>query len=339
MNNNKSLYAIYKFDFHKSLEPTLYTKIDKIDGAKYVKHAQTCFASLFDQNCIDKLAKKNKKGEIITMLPNDVLAKADDIFLWRVNNSQFKDWWKRAGKDQNGFDKYEKDEIESNPYCYILIDNRPGVGLMAIEKSSAWGSKPDLLRDVILENFNRMLGELFDLEMRIEARMNPKDIWEFVHERLFEHGDFIRKISFSFQNPKKINKSNGMEINSAHLKAMLKTVEISDALKGFFTMEFDKNSNGKISQENKDMAEMVRLCSENGYDISITFKEFKTYRINDYVRAYYPLTFEVLNNFSHGTRTLDEKTELEAWFNLINEQTKNYLNESEVPTRRYKARK
>ncbi|WP_155267555.1 hypothetical protein [Xylanibacter ruminicola] len=267
------------------------------------------------------------------------MAKADDIFLWRVNNSQFKDWWKRSGKDPKGFDTYEKDEIESNPYCYVLIDNRPGVGLMAIEKSSAWGSNPDQLRDVILENFNRMMGELFDLEMRIEARMNPKDIWEFMHERIYEHNDYVRKVSFSFQNPKKINKSKGMEINSAHLKAMLKTVEISDALKGFFTMEFDKNSNGKISQANKDMAEMVKLCSENGYDISITFKEFKTYRINDYVRAYYPLTFEVLHNFSIGTRDFDNMTGLETWFNLINEQTKNYLNESEVPTRRNKARK
>ena len=339
MDKTKSLFAIYKFDFHKSAQRTIQAEADGIDGAKYVKQAQKCFTSLFDLNTIDKLAKKNKKGEVITMLPNDVLAKVDDIFLWRVNNSQFKDWWKRSGKDQNGFDTYERDEIESNPYCYVLIDNRPGVGLMAIEKSSAWGSKPDQLRDVILENFNRMLGDLFDLEMRIEARMNPKDIWEFVHERLYEHGDYIRKVSFSFQNPKKINKTNSMEINSANLKAMLRTVEISDALKGFFTMEFDKNTNGKISQANKDMAEMVRLCGENGYDIKITFKEFKTYRINDYIRAYYPLTYEVLHNFSFGSRNFDDKTELETWFDMINEQTKNHLNESEIPTRRNKARK
>ncbi len=339
MDKTKSLYAIYKFDFHKSSQPSVQAVADGIDGNKFVKVAQTCFASLFDKNGIEKLAKMNKKGEVITMLPNDVLAKTDDILLWRVNNSQFKDWWKRNGKDQKGFDRYERDEIESNPYCYILIDNRPGVGLMAIEKSSAWGSSPDRLRDVILENFNRMLGDMFDLEMRIEARMNPKDIWEFVHERLFEHGDFIRKVSFSFQNPKKINKSNSMEINSAHLKAMLKTVEISDALRGLFTMEFDKNSNSKISRENRDMAEMVRLCSENGYDISITFKEFKTYRINDYVRAYYPLTFEVIQNFDIGPRTFNDRTELEEWFNLINEQTKDYVNESEVPKRRNKSRK
>jgi hypothetical protein len=293
---------------------------------------------LFDQNSIDNLAKINKKGEA-TRLPNDVMAKLGDILIWRVNNSQIKEWWKRNGKDSKGIDKYEKDEIESNPYCNVLIDNRPGICLLAIEKSTAWGSKPDMLRDMLLEDFNRILADKFDLEMRIEARMNPKDIWEFVHERLYEHEDYIRKISFSFQNPKKINKTNAMEVKSARLKAMLKTVEISEALKGFFKMEFDKNTNSKISQKNKDMAEMVRLCGENGYDISITFKEFKTYRINDYVKAFQLITFDVLQRFSNGAPNLDGKTTLEEWFDNVQEQTKGYINESEVPKRRNKARK
>ena len=339
MDKKKSLYAIYKFDFHKAIQRTIIAEAEGIDGAKYVKQAQTCFASLFDQNTIDKLAKKNKKGEVKAILPNDVLAKGSDLFIWRVNNSQLKEWWKRNGKDSKGIDKYEKEEIESNPYCHVLIDNRPGFGLMAIEKSTAWGSKPDMLRDVLLENFNRMLADLFDLEMRIEARMDPKDIWEFVHNRLYEHGDYIRKVSFVFQNPKKINKSNAMEVKSARLKAMLKTVEISDALKGFFTMEFDKNTNSKISPANKDMAEMVRLCGENGYDIIITFKEFKAYRINEYVRAFYPITFDVIQGFRIGTHTMNDKTELEEWFDLVYEKTKDYVNESEVPKRRNKARK
>jgi hypothetical protein len=339
MDKAKSLYQIYKYDFHKATQRTIIAEAEGIDGAKYVKQAQTCFASLFDQNSIDKLAKINKKGEVKAMLPNDVLAKSGDFFIWRVNNSQLKEWWKKNGKDSKGIDKYEKDEIESNPYCHVLIDNRPGYGLMAIEKSTAWGSKPDMLRDVILENFNRMLADLFDLEMRIEARMDPKDIWEFVHDRLYEHNDYIRKVAFTFQNPKKINKSNAMEVKSTRLKAMLKTVEISDALKGFFTMEFDKNTNTKISQENKDMAEMVRLCGENGYDISITFKEFKTYRINEYVRAFYPITIDVIQGFRIGTHTMNDKTELEEWFDLVYEQTKDYVNESEVPKRRNRSHK
>ena len=337
MDKNKSLYAIYKYDFHQATQRTIQAEADGIDGTKYIKNAQTCFASLFDQNSIDNLSKINKKGEA-ARLPNDVMAKRSDILIWRVNNSQLKEWWKQSGKDGKGIDKYVRDEIESNPYCYVLIDNRPGVCLIAIEKSSACGSKPDLLRDMLLENLNPILADKFDLEMRIEARMNPKDIWEFVHERLFEHNDYIRKVSFMFQNPKKINKSDAMEVKSRRLKAMLKTVEISDALKGFFTMEFDKHTNGKISEKNKDMAEMVRLCAENGYDISITFKEFKTYRINDYVRAYYPMTLDVLRGFSINSRTFDNKTELEKWFDMVAEQTKEYVNESEVPKRRNKKR-
>lgn len=336
MDKTKSLYAIYKFDFHKAFERTIQAEADGVDGAKYLKQAQTCFASLFDQNSIDHLAKVNKKGEA-TRLPNDVMARMGDIFVWRVNNSQMKEWWRRSGKDSKGIDRYERDEIESNPYCYVLVDNRPGICLMAIEKSTAWGGKPDNVRDMLLENLNPMLADKFDLEMRIEARMNPKDIWEFVHERLFEHEDYIRKVQFVFQNPKKINKSNAMDVKSARLKAMLRTVEISDALKGFFTMEFDKNTNDKISEKNRDLAEMVRLCGENGYDIVITFKEFKTYRINDYVRAYYPMTLDVLQRFGIGTRTINDKTELEEWFDLVDEQTKDYVNESEVPKRRHKA--
>ena len=338
MDKIKSLYAIYKYDFHKAFARTIQAEADGVDGTKYLKQAQTCFASLFDQNSIDHLAKVNKKGEA-TRLPNDVMAREGDIFVWRVNNSQMKEWWRRSGKDNKGIDKYEREEIESNPYCYILVDNRPGVCLMAIEKSSAWAGKPDLVRDMLLENLNPMLADRFDLEMRIEARMNPKDIWEFVHERLFEHEDYIRRIQFVFQNPKKVNKTNAMEVKSARLKAVQKTVEISDALKGFFTMEFDKNTNDKISEKNRDLAEMVRLCGENGYDIVITFKEFKPYRINDYVRAYYPMTLDVLQRFDIGTLTLSNKTELEEWFDLVDEQTKDYVNESEVPKRRYKARR
>lgn len=156
MAKNKTLYAIYKYDFHKAIERTIEAETANIDGAKNLKMAQAAFASLFDENSIANLAKINKKGEAIR-LPNDVMAKFGDIMIWRVNNSQIKDWWKRNGKDGKGIDKYEKEEIISNPYCNVLIDNRPGNCLMAIEKSSAWSSNPNVLRDMLFENFNRIL--------------------------------------------------------------------------------------------------------------------------------------------------------------------------------------
>ncbi len=338
MNKTKVLYAIYKYDFHKALQRTVEAQAGNIDGNKYIKVAQKCFASLFDENSIDNLAKLNKKGEA-TRLPNDVMAKRGDIFIWRVNNSQIKEWWKRSGKDSKGIDKYEKEKLESNPFCNVLVDNRPNVCIMAIEKSAAWASNPDVLRSMLLENFNRILADKFDLEMRIEARLNPTEIWDFLHDRIYVHNDFVRKVTFSFQNRKKINKTNATDIKSARLKGMLRSVEIADALRGFFTMEFDKDTKGKISKENKDMAEMVNLCAENGYDISITFKEYKLYRINDYVRAYCPINLNVLDRFRSGEQIIGGGTELENWFDMVESQTKEYVNESQVPKRRNRARK
>lgn len=338
MNKEESSYAIYKYDFHKNPEPTITAKSDGIDGTNNLNIAQTCFASLFDKNSVDNLGKQNKKGEF-TRLPNDVIAKQGDIYVWRVNNSQLKEWWTRNGKDIHGIDNYEMQELESNPYSHVLIDNRPGHCVLAIEKSTAWGSKPDILRDMLLDNFNRILADRYDLAMRIESRMKPTEIWQFVYDRIYEHGDYIRRVTFTFQNPKKINKSKTTEIKSARVKAIVRTAEISKAIKGFYTLEFDKNSHGNISPKNRDMAEMVRLCADNGYEICITFKDFKTYRINDYVKAFFPMTKKMIDDFSNGQHILDGRSILEQWFDIIEEQTQDYVNEDEIPKRRDRGRK
>ncbi len=337
MEKTKSMFAIYKFDFHKAEQRTIVAEAGGVDGERNVGVAQTCFASLFDENSIDNLVRMNHKREA-TRLHNDVLARVGDITIWRVNNSLIRDWWTMSGRDSRGIDNYVKMEVESTPYCNVLIDNRPGHCLMAIEKSEAWNNKPDVLRDMLLENLNRLLTDNFDLEMRIEARMNPTEIWEFVRERLYDHNDYIRRVTFEFQNPKKVNRTKSQEVRSSRLKSILRTVEISDALSGVFQMEFDKESNKKISQQNKDMAEMVELCGSNGYNISIMFKDFKTYHINDYVRAYFPMSHDVLKRFMEGSPNLDGTTDLENWFDEVEKQTRGYVNESEVPSRRKKVR-
>lgn len=335
MEKNKALYAIYKYDFHKAIQRSIQAEANGIDGEKQVKTAQKCFASIFDKNSIDNLSKTNKKKEV-TRLHNDVMARMGDILIWRVNNCQLKEWWTQQGKDQKGIDRYEKLEIESTPYANIIIDNRPGHCIMAIEKSTAWGSDPDKLRNMLLENFNRILADKFDLEMRIEARMNPTDIWDFMHQRINEYNDYVKHINFSFQNPKKINKTSATNIKSQRLKGMLQIVQASKALEGMFAMTFDESNKDDINQKNRDLAEMVRLCGDNGYDISITFNEYKVYRINDYVKAFYPMSTDILQQFRLGTILLNGKPELEEWFDKVEEETREYANESEIPKRRNK---
>lgn len=329
------MYAIYKYDFHQAPQRSILAATDGVDGATYLKKAQECFNALFDNNAIDNLSKESKKNEF-TRLPNDVMAKKDGIIVWRVNNSQTKDWWARNGKDNKGIDKYEKQELESNPYCMVLIDNRPNHCIMAIEKSAAWSGTPNKLRDILLHCLNVELADRFDLEMRIEARMNPSEVWDFVYDRIYNHHDYIKNIAFEFLNPDKVNRTNDTEVKSKSLKSMRKTLKISKALKGIFTMEFDQHSQESISQKNRDLAEMVRLCGENGYNIKITFKDYKVYRINEYVKAYYPMNPKVLDGFRDGAPSLNGKFDIEEWFDEVEKQTKEYKNESEVSKGRNK---
>ena len=51
------------------------------------------------------------------------------------------------------------------------------------------------------------------------------------------------------------------------------------------------------------------------------------------------MTTDMLNAFRINSLTFNNKTELEEWFDMVDEQTKKYVNESEVPKRRNKSSK
>lgn len=63
MDKTKSLYAIYKYDFHQATQRTVLAEAEGADGANNVNFAQKYFETLFDLNTIDKLAKKNRKAK------------------------------------------------------------------------------------------------------------------------------------------------------------------------------------------------------------------------------------------------------------------------------------
>lgn len=334
MKNKDNLYDIYKYDFHPVSQLTIFTEATRADGGSGEKNlpaAQAHFESLFDENTIGKLAKKRGNGDI-TLLPNDVIAKRDGIIAWRVNNSQMKKLWERdENKGGNGQpDKYEERAKESNPFCMVFIDNRPGRCLMAIQRSAAWDGKPDKLRDVLLENFNRKLEEK-GLEMRIEALMCVMDFWDFINDRIYNHGDFVKKVEFTLQNPSRVCPAVGTDAKSEYVQSMLKMMKASNAVTGFFGMYFGEDRAANFSQENRDLRETVRLCAINGYGITVHLNEYRVYRINDFVRASFPLNPGCLGDFASGQLTLDAGTDLEQWFDYIIEETKSYVNESETP--------
>lgn len=318
---SKHDYAIYKVEFREDSEKSIENH-DK-DSKQYLKIAETCFASLFDDKSIKALYKLTDKGSS-DPFPNDVLHKEDDIILWRVNNIQLKKLWLLTGKDANGTNIYEEKDEESYPFCNVIIDNRKDICQMAIEKSSAWNI--DKLVELIQQSFHRLLSDKYGLTLSIEAKMLPTEFWEFVHTRIKEHDDYIRKISFEFSNPKKVKGVDLPNIQCSRLKALKKITEMSEAIKGYFQMEFDEHGNRKISEKNRDLAEMVSLCSNNGYTLKVNFKKFKAYKANDHVRALFVLNDKMISDFQNRQHNYNNRYDLADWFDNILDQIKGKQN-------------
>lgn len=331
MDKTKSLYAIYRYGFRRASQRDIQAEADGQDGEKNLPIAQKCFASLFDMNTIDNLAKTKRNGEV-ERLHNDVMAKKEDVFYWRVNDRQMKEFWEMQGKDAVGKDEYKKMKVESLPPCNVLIDNRPNSCYMAIEKGTGWG-QPDRVRDILLLNFNRFLSERFDIEMWIEGLYFTTDIYEFCDDRRDNHGDFIKKVEYIWKG-KKANPDN---VRNGSLRNMVKRTQTDHALRGIYAQEFNSKNGDNVTQKNKFMAEMVRLCMEDqGYDIIISWNEHPKYHIGDYVQAFQPMGNKILTDFRLDPERLEGSTDLCDWFNNVAIKTRDYIYESKVQKRRAK---
>ena len=99
--------------------------------------------------------------------------------------------------------------------------------------------------------------------------------------------------------------------------------------------EFIRDNSWNVSS--KDMAEMVNLCCNKGYDIQIKFKNYKTYRINDYVKRFVSMDDNLLTEFRQNNSYLfGDNESLILWLNKVIETINKDKRESEIPKRRKK---
>lgn len=329
-----SQYAIYKIRFFVDKEKSIQNH-DK-DAESYLKKAEECMLSLFDMKQIKGLYKLRKDKDPI-IYPNDVMCEIRyNVIWWRVNNVLFKSFVTKTGNDQNGRAIYETDKQESNPFANVIFDLRPEVLQIAIEQTAAWPNT-DKLCELLKESFHRLLSDNFGLDLDIEPKMEPTMFWDYIHKQIYEYNDQIKKVTFSFGNTLRVKGISHDQMHNSRLKAMAMVAEASDALKSQFIMEFDKNSDKrKFTEKNRDIAEMVNLCCDNAYDIKISFKNAKVYRIGDYVKACFPMPIKYLHDFSNNSLNIYHRLDLIDWLDDIRNKILNYDYEQQIPTRRNK---
>jgi len=311
-----------------------------ISAQTAINNACDIFESFFKGCKLNLYRQIKKNGEVESeIFPNDILSVHDGVYLLRINNNKKQKVVEQAQTTTNGVVDYEENTYISNPYCYVVIDNRAEKGIcqMAIQKNSAWGD-PNNVRKLLQENLNRkFLDESIPLELTITAKMRPSKIWEFCQQRCNEGQDSIQRISFDFPNQRKVNANQRIQKPAGYVKQLAKVMELTDAIKTHISMDYTNADPNKIEQQAENLANIVRVCRNKNYNLSILFRSYGLYKCDDYVRAMFPMEERLLNSFREKWGELSFNSEnygLFDWCNFVYEQSKLFDRVEQTPAKR-----
>lgn len=332
-------YAIYKIKFRKSKEHNLGNQ--DVDADKAFAEARERFAKLFQSHELKIFRTKN--DGTADVYPNYIWYWDKDVYVIRLSNRQLMKLVQLKADPKGGAPKCVESKIESNPYCYVIIDLREERCQLAIEKSSAWKSNPDVVRNVLEETFTfRMIDE--KLEVELDAKMQPTKIWEYCRHRVYDLHDPIMRITLELENPEKIKQYNAPGAMGQNVQGMVNLVKNSKALRGLFTLYADQNDPMEMDQKIEDMAEIVGVCSSNAYHLTIHFKKLKAYRCDEKVKAFFPVPKGAIESFQQGNKVIAENRgegefALVQWLDYVYDETKNFEDAAQIHRPRKNRRK
>ncbi len=314
---------------------------EKLDRETAIKNAAEIFGGCFNGRKLNLYRTIRVNGEYEPeTLENDILSVHDDVYLLRVNNKKKKTIVEKAETTTNGVPDYAENTYISNPYCYVVIDNRADKGIcqMAIQKNSAFG-EPNNVRRIIQDCLNtKLIADGIPLTITISAKMRPSKIWEFCQQRCNEGEDSIQRISFDFPNQKKMASPNRIAKPKGYIKQLAKVMALTDAIKTHISMEYTDADPNLIEKNAKDLAEIVRICKNKAYNLSILFRGYGLYKCDDNVRAMFPMQEKLLNAFWTKWEELpyEEKYGLFNWCNYVYKQSKMYDYVEQTPAKRHR---
>ena len=322
-------YCIYEVELKK----TRIVQGDITEGMDTQKtdisKAYDYFESIFDKpgKSLD-IFQMNKATVTKTKShPNRVLAVADHVILFQLNNVQIKKLWKPLNPD-TVFPTYVQTEEESNPYCNVIIDNRGDECLLAIQVDhSAW-SNTDKVRDVLQENLSRML-ESRGIQIEISTKMKPSSFWDYVNYKQLNEKIGIKRLTWDFINSKRLQAAIKPK---SHLKALDEMTDLFNGYAGQLTIVPSAKEVLELKRRRVDMVNMLDLASNlnNIYFLTVTFEDGEVYKCNSNLRAEIQVQESYVNNFRDNQKDAFFEYQLFRWLDEVKAKTKDYQNAAQT---------
>ena len=286
-------YAIYKYTLSKISE---YEASQYADESKDtpLELAQEAFDGIFRGELPLRIYKKGKDGTDI-ILDNEIVHKRDRVTVLLVCNE----------KQIKYTEKKDEREFSSHPGCYVIIDNRENVAQIAIERTSAFSSKPDSVRNLLQDAINKKIAA-YRLRIEIRGKVRETPFWEIVNQRVNEK-DSIKWIKFNFGVPEESAGIDASDEMKAVIRGFNRLGKIIGAEKGQYMYNASAGGTLHIDQTEEDMAQLIHYCSTNAYDIQVKFSKYGLYRFGHEERAMPQMDDDVLDGFRTGQLVPDKE--------------------------------
>ena len=326
-------YAIYNFELiqRRVIQGDL-TRGEQIEVPK-MEHAQENFDHVFGGKGTEvRIQREKKRGEGADKFPCYVIAHDRNVILLQLENVKNVTVYE-AQKTSGTIPNIEKKQYESNPPCYIIIDNRKGKAQIAIQIDSAAWSKTNIVRDLLEENLDREL-EPFGMTIKIRSKLQKSEYWDYVTYRQKKEGRGIKKMTFQFPNIRihpSIETSIGL---SNHLKTLMDLVNKLGAGQGELSIQPPTNDY-LLKRKLNDIKNIVALCSSSAdYSLSVTFDDDITYRCNENLRAELPMHKPgIIEFFKNGQLTTLFDYDIEQWLDWVVQQTEQYQDAEQITSK------
>lgn len=300
-------FAIYKFNLTTGNGHLFNHEVSKDET---IQNAQKHFGQLF-LGIPSFLIYKNKNKEEKIEYTCNILSNHHDIIILKLFDEKSVQYWEKIDST--------KHRRPSNPFCEIIIDNRPNIGQILIERGEAFNYKTDDIRDLLQEHFRNKLYD-YKLTIDIIAKMKAGDFWDIVEEQKKKFNDRITKVTFSFPNPNTTTPIDAPLVLTNKLKTLASITTLFRANKASLILDANGDNSLRFEQTKKDMAQMVSLCTQNGYDLSVKFQQCGIYRINHDIKVYHTISINIINDFISKQEILDyTKRGQFALCNVLNE--------------------
>ena len=278
-------YIIYKYLFNRSDDKSLFSKLTKEDA---VNQAQEELEKAVKGELFFVKAHRNRDNDY-DRLSYKLLGQKGGISVLLINNVKRRNY--QEGKEEL--------TLEYHPGCYVVIDNRPGIAQIAIEKARAFDYDTDLIMRLLKRALDRALGDI-GLSIDIQPKYRPVDFWDTVEEISKKRKDRVKQIVFRFSTENTIGPLEASEAEMMKMSFLTSLLTAFDGAEGVFGIKSKENKSLTLDRTRQDAAFVIDMCSRNGYEIAVHFQKSGVFRTDKEVQLMRTLDDAFILSFTRG---------------------------------------